>query len=144
MPELIGETLWLNQSVSKSELIGERPCIIHFWSVSCQLCTDVMPEFHRLRNKYQKALNVVSVHMPRSKEDKDMNEIKSSAARYGMIQPVFVDNALNLTKQFGNQFVPAYYLFDRHGNLRHVQAGGGGMNLLELRIKRLLEEAKRR
>lgn len=144
MPELIGETVWLNGSVSKDELIGEKPCIVHFWSVSCQLCTDVMPEFNRLRNKYRNALNVVAVHMPRIKEDLDLNEIKLSVNKYGMIQPVFVDNSLRLTNQFGNQFVPAYYLFDRDGKLRHVQAGGGGMNLLEVRVKRLLEEAKRR
>lgn len=82
--------------------------------------------------------------MPRIKEDLDLNEIKLSVNKYGMIQPVFVDNSLRLTNQFGNQFVPAYYLFDRDGKLRHVQAGGGGMNLLEVRVKRLLEEAKRR
>lgn len=102
-----------------------------------------MPEFNRLRNKYRNSLNVVAVHMPRAKGDKDLDEIEQSVKKYGMTQPVFVDNSLHLTKQFGNQFVPAYYLFDRNGKLRHVQAGGGGMNLLEMRIKRLLEESTR-
>lgn len=143
MPELIGETYWLNGAVTKGELVGEKPTIIHFWSVSCELCTEAMPELNRLRNKYKNSLNVVAVHMPRTKGDKDLEEIESAVKRYGMNQPVFVDGALNLTKQFGNRFVPAYYLFDKNGRLRHVQAGGGGINLLDIRIRRLLEEANR-
>ncbi|MBB3868056.1 Uri superfamily endonuclease [Parageobacillus toebii NBRC 107807] len=41
---------------------------------------------------------------------------------------------------FENQYVPAYYVFDAEGKLRHFQAGGSGMKMLEKRVNRVLEE----
>jgi len=143
MPEFLEETSWFNRTVTKEDLIGEKPSIVHFWSVSCVLCTEIMPEFNRLQSKYRKVVNVVSIHMPRTKEDMELQAVQASIQKYGMEQPVFADQSLKLTKQYGNLFVPAYYLFDRYGKLRHVQAGGGGMALLENRIKRLLSERQR-
>ena len=37
MPDLTGATTWLNGEVSTSDLVGEKPTLIHFWSVSCGL-----------------------------------------------------------------------------------------------------------
>ncbi|KYD29753.1 hypothetical protein B4110_1323 [Parageobacillus toebii] len=44
---------------------------------------------------------------------------------------------------FENQYVPAYYVFDAEGKLRHFQAGGSGMKLLEKRVNRVLEEKEK-
>ena len=35
MPDLSGATTWLNGEVAKRELVGEKPTLIHFWSVWC-------------------------------------------------------------------------------------------------------------
>lgn len=40
MPELVGATTWLNGEVTKAELVGKKPTLIHFWSVSCHLCKE--------------------------------------------------------------------------------------------------------
>lgn len=32
MPELTGEKAWLNGEVTREQLIGEKPTLIHFWS----------------------------------------------------------------------------------------------------------------
>ena len=48
-----------------------------------------------------------------------------------------------LTDKFDNQYVPAYYVFDKDGQLRHFQAGGGGMKMLEKRVNRVLDEMKK-
>ena len=37
MPELAGAVEWFNGELSKEELVGEKPTLIHFWSVSCHL-----------------------------------------------------------------------------------------------------------
>ena len=138
MPELNGATEWLNGEVTKDDLLGDKPTLIHFWSVSCGLCKEAMPNVNEFRDRYSDDLNVVSVHMPRSEKDLDLDKIKETAAEHGITQPTFVDSKHALTDAFENQYVPAYYVFDEEGNLRHFQAGGGGMKMLEKRVNRVL------
>ena len=143
MPELNGAVDWLNGQVTKEELVGEKPTLIHFWSISCHLCKEAMPQVNEFRDKYQDKLNVVAVHMPRSEDDLDINEIKKVAADHDITQPIFVDSEMKLTDAFENQYVPAYYVFDKDGKLRHFQAGGGGMKMLEKRVNRVLGEMEK-
>ncbi|WP_313801433.1 TlpA disulfide reductase family protein [Cytobacillus sp.] len=140
MPELSGATEWLNGEVTKEQLIGEKPTLIHFWSVSCHLCKEAMPNVNQFRDDYKDRLNVIAVHMPRSEDDLDIELIKKVAAEHEISQPIFVDSEHKLTDSFENQYVPAYYVFDKDGNLRHFQAGGGGMKMLEKRVNRVLDE----
>ena len=143
MPELQGATTWLNSETTKSELVGEKPTLIHFWSISCHLCKEAMPDVNNFRDQYKDELNVVAVHMPRSEDDTNLEEIKKVTAEHDITQPIFVDSELKLSDAFENQYVPAYYVFDKDGQLRHFQAGGSGMKMLEKRVNRVLDEMKK-
>jgi thiol-disulfide isomerase/thioredoxin len=138
MPELNGATEWINDEVSKSDLVGDKPTLIHFWSVSCGLCKEAMPSINQFRDDYKDELNVIAVHMPRSEKDLDITQIKEVAAEHDITQPIFVDNDHALTDAFENEYVPAYYVFDAEGKLRHYQAGGDGMKMLTKRVNRVL------
>jgi thiol-disulfide isomerase/thioredoxin len=138
MPELNGATEWINGEVSKSDLVGDKPTLIHFWSVSCGLCKEAMPSINQFRDDYKDELNVIAVHMPRSEKDLDITQIKEVAAEHDITQPIFVDNDHALTDAFENEYVPAYYVFDAEGKLRHYQAGGDGMKMLTKRVNRVL------
>ncbi|MFS0823782.1 TlpA disulfide reductase family protein [Bacillus sp. 1P02SD] len=140
MPELEGAKAWFNGDVSKSDLVGDKPTLIHFWSISCGLCKEAMPQVNEFRDQYKDKLNVVAVHMPRSENDLDLDEIKQVAQQHNITQPIFVDSELKLNDKFENQYVPAYYVFDKEGKLRHFQAGGSGMKMLTKRVNRVLEE----
>ncbi|AMA52115.1 redoxin domain-containing protein [Bacillus inaquosorum] len=142
MPELTGEKAWFNGEVTREQLIGKKPTLIHFWSISCHLCKEVMPQVNDFRDKYQDKLNVVAVHMPRSEDDLDLEKIKDVAAEHDITQPIFVDSDHVLTDAFENEYVPAYYVFDQTGQLRHFQAGGSGMKMLEKRVNRVLAETE--
>ena len=143
MPDISGATHWLNGDFTRGQLVGEKPTLIHFWSISCHLCKVAMPSVNEIRDNYKDQLNVLSVHMPRSEKDKNMEEIKQVAHEHQITQPIFVDDDLRLTEAFENQYVPAYYLFDRNGQLRHFQAGGSGLKMLEKRVIRVLEEMEK-
>lgn len=140
MPDLDGATTWLNGSKTKEGLIGEKPTLIHFWSISCGLCKEAMPQINEFRNAFKDVLNVIAVHMPRSEDDLDLEKIKQVAAENDIVQPIYVDNGHKLTDAFDNKYVPAYYVFDKEGKLRHFQAGGNGMKMLIKRVNRVLEE----
>lgn len=137
MPELTGATEWINEEITMDELKG-KATLIHFWSVSCHLCKEAMPEINELRDEYDDDLNVVAVHMPRSEDDLDIGVIRSMAMGHDITQPIFVDSEHKLTEAFENKYVPAYYVFDEEGKLRHFQAGGSGMKMLKKRINRVL------
>jgi thiol-disulfide isomerase/thioredoxin len=138
MPELSGATEWINGEISKSDLVGDKPTLIHFWSVSCGLCKEAMPSINQFRDDYKDELNVIAVHMPRSEKDLDISQIKEVAEEHDITQPIFVDNDHALTDAFENEYVPAYYVFDAEGKLRHYQAGGDGMKMLTKRVNRVL------
>ena len=143
MPELNGAVAWLNGEKTKTDLVGEKPTLIHFWSVSCYLCKEAMPEVNKFRDQFKDDLNVVAVHMPRSEDDLDLEAIKASAEEHNISQSIYVDSEMTLTDAFDNQHVPAYYVFDKDGQLRHFQAGGSGMKMLEKRVNRVLDELKK-
>ncbi|MGP4109282.1 TlpA family protein disulfide reductase [Virgibacillus sp. L01] len=139
MPELEGATKWFNsKAIKKEALIGNKPTLIHFWSVSCGTCKEAMPKINEFRDEYKQDLNVIAVHMPRSEKDLDLDQIKKVANEHDITQPIFVDNDHTLTDAFQNKYVPAYYVFDNHGKLRHFQAGGSGMKMLRKRVNRVL------
>ncbi|WP_217585738.1 TlpA family protein disulfide reductase [Lentibacillus saliphilus] len=139
MPELNGATKWLNSSpLTKDDLLGDKPTLIHYWSVSCGLCKEAMPNVNEFRDEYKDELNVIAVHMPRSEKDLDLDQVEAVAKEHDISQPIFVDNDHTLTDAFDNQYVPAYYVFDKDGLLRHFQAGGGGMKMLRKRVNRVL------
>ena len=79
MPELEGATAWVNGQVSKEDLVGEKPTLIHFWSISCHLCKEAMPKVNEFRDEYKDQLNVVAVHMPRSEDDLNLEQIEKVA-----------------------------------------------------------------
>ncbi|MFD1849205.1 TlpA family protein disulfide reductase [Oceanobacillus bengalensis] len=139
MPDLQTYTDILNASrVSRNDLIGERPTIIHFWSISCVDCKKRLPYLVALRDEFKGLLNVIAVHMPRSKEDMDLLTIKQAALKYNLTETILIDDDHTLTNQFKTRFVPAYYLFDKSGELRHYQSSGS-IKMLKKRIVRLLE-----
>ena len=60
-----------------------------------------------------------------------MHSYNIQPAEHDITQPIFVDSDHALTDAFENEYVPAYYVFDKTGQLRHFQAGGSGMKMLE-------------
>ncbi|MHA6258553.1 redoxin domain-containing protein [Sporosarcina sp. CAU 1771] len=140
MPEFTNGTTWLNGRVTKSDLIGNKPILIHFWSVSCYLCKGSVQEINELKALFNQKLTIIAVHMPRSEKDLDIEVIKNRAREYNMKHPIIVDDNVLVTDAFENEQVPACYLFDRNGRLRHFQSGERGMQLVKKRILRLLNE----
>lgn len=139
MPELEGATVWYNSNpIKKNDLIRNKPTLIHFWSISCGLCKEVMPKLNEFRDEYREQLNVIAIHMPRSERDLNLNDVKKVADEHNITQPIFVDSKHVLADAFVNRKVPSYYVFDVEGKLRHFQAGGGGMSMLRKRLNRVL------
>lgn len=139
MPVLAGVENWLNsQPVVREELLGEWT-LIYFWSMSCASCQQ---QFERLRHmlaRYEQ-LQWISVHMPRTEEDRDKKQVQRYVKNQQHEEPVALDEAYVLTNRFGTHVVPSYYVFDQAGLLRYYQSGDRSLRLLEQRLSRFLAQ----
>jgi thioredoxin-like negative regulator of GroEL len=141
LPSLEGAAAWVNGDVDTSELAG-KPVLVHFWSISCHTCHEVAGQITAWRENYApRGMRFVSVHQPRSAEDLDITKIIADAqGPMQLTQPVAIDSAHEIVDRFTNQYVPAYYVFDRNHELRHFQAGDKGYDRVEAAIERVLGE----
>ena len=142
MPRFEGATEWFNGTQAHAEAeVQQHPTLVHFWSVSCGICKDNLPRVGQWRDeKRELGLRVIGVHMPRYEADTDVEAVRDLIGKYGIIEPVAVDNEHRLKEAFGNDqgFVPAYYLFDAEGKLRSFAAGERGLDMLKSAIERVL------
>ena len=140
MPELEGATEWLNGELNREELIG-NPVLVHFWAISCHICHENADKLDEWRKEYgPKGLKFVSVHMPRQEADLNVDPVKADLEPMHITEPNAIDNHHSLAEAFQNKYVPAYFLFDREGNLRSRAAGDAGLTMLEGALKRQFEE----
>ena len=146
MPSLDGATEWLSGSAAEVAKETEgRPVLIHFWSLSCDMCKDNLPRVAEWREKYAAdGLRLVAIHMPRYPADTDVAAVREAVAEYGIIEPRAVDNDHKLRDAFQNEkgFVPAYYLFDEQHKLKAFAAGEYGTKVMEPALERMLGVAK--
>jgi thiol-disulfide isomerase/thioredoxin len=142
LPTLEGATAWVNGEPSPDELRG-HPVVVSFWSKSCYLCHDTAEQFGVWRDKFAKqGVAFVAVHQPRSEDELDVDAVtKDALEEMKLVQPVAVDNNHAIVERFQNEFVPAFYVFNRNHEMRHFQAGGKGFERIEAAIERVLEEA---
>lgn len=141
LPSLEGAAEWINGEPSAADLNG-HPVLVQFWSISCYICHDVAQRVNAWRDKYQKeGLVFIAVHQPRSEAELDIEAVRKDALeQMKLTQPCAIDNDHAIVERFENQFVPAYYLFDREHRLRHFQAGDKGYDRIESAIDRILHE----
>jgi thiol-disulfide isomerase/thioredoxin len=142
LPKLEGATEWFSGTQAHAEAEAEgHPTLVHFWSVSCGVCKDNLPRVAQWRDeKREQGLRVIGIHMPRYESDTDVEMVRDLISKYGIIEPVAVDNEHKLKEAFQNEqgFVPAYYLFDSEGKLRSFAAGERGLDMLKTALERIL------
>jgi thiol-disulfide isomerase/thioredoxin len=142
MPALEGAAEWVNGQPNTADLAGS-PVLVHFWSVSCGSCHEIMPKVKEWAATYaERGLKFVGIHMPRSEKDTNVDAVKQDMEKTGVTWPTAIDNTTAIKEAFGNEFVPAFYVFNSEGVLRHFQAGDRGVSMLESAIERILKPGK--
>lgn len=141
LPSLEGVSTWLNGEPSIEEIRG-FPVVVSFWSKSCYMCHDSAEQVAEWRDKFSPhGVVFISIHQPRSEDELDIPAVEQDAHEtMRLTQPVAIDNDHTIVDRFENQFVPAFYIFNRRHELRHFQAGGKGNERIETAIQRVLDE----
>ena len=140
IPPLDGVTEWIPGTPDLEALQG-HPVLVYFWATSCHICHENMPKLQAWRETYvPKGLKMISIHCPRMKTDTDIEKVKASIKTCGIIEACGIDNMHRVRKSFENDFWPAYYLFDKAGNLKRRAAGNAGLAILQPIVEELFAE----
>jgi thiol-disulfide isomerase/thioredoxin len=140
LPSLDGVAVWENGGRPSDEDLAGHPVLVSFWSLSCYLCHNSAAAVAGWREAYgPQGLRLIAVHQPRSADELDVAKVTADAhGEMDITQPLAIDNTHAIVKEFQNEFVPAFYLFDRNHELVHRQAGDRGFERLEQKIAEVL------
>jgi len=144
-PEFVGTERWFNtpddQPLTLKSLRG-RVVLVDFWTYSCINCLRTLPYLKAWDARYRKdGLTIVGVHTPEFPFERDAGNVEEAIERNGIHYPVVQDNEQQTWSAYGNQYWPAEYFIDAHGNVRYVHFGEGEYGEKEEVIRQLLAEA---
>jgi len=122
-----------------------RPVLVHFWSQSSETAKSNLTQIADWRDQRKReGLRVIAVHSPQSAAEKKQRPVLDAVERFNLIEPCALDNDLKLRAEFGEEakVLPAYFLFDIEGTLRHSSAGADSLERLEDELDQLLNELR--
>ena len=145
-PDLTGIAGYINTTPQelKSEM-KDKVVLYDFWTYSCINCLRTLPYLKAWNDKYaDKGLLIIGVHSPEFEFEKDPNNVKMAAQKYGVTYPIVLDSDHATWDAFSNRYWPAEYITDDLGHIRHTHFGEGEYDQTEKVIQQLLDQRANR
>jgi cytochrome c biogenesis protein CcdA/thiol-disulfide isomerase/thioredoxin len=144
-PDFTDTQRWFNTPGGKPlSLAGLRGhvVLVDFWTYTCINCIRTLPFLKGLYATYHRyGLDIVGVETPEFTFEQDASNVQQAVSSDGLRYPVVQDNNYGTWNAYGNQYWPAEYLIDAHGQVRHVQFGEGDYGQSEAAVRELLYQA---
>jgi thiol-disulfide isomerase/thioredoxin len=146
-PDFGGAVAWVNTPDGQDiDLVEQRGdvVLVDFWTYSCINCIRTFAYLRAWHDAYaDDGLVIVGVHTPEFGFERDLDNVRDAAQRYGIEWPVAIDNDYAIWNAYHNRFWPAKYLVDEYGKIRYTHFGEGAYEETDARIRELLTEAGR-
>jgi cytochrome c biogenesis protein CcdA/thiol-disulfide isomerase/thioredoxin len=144
-PEFMQTQDWFNtpgmKPLSLSSLRG-HVVLIDFWTYTCINCIRTLPYLKAWDASYRHdGLTIVGVETPEFAFERDAANVSNAIKQFGLRYPVAQDNEMGTWNAYGNEYWPADYLIDAHGQVRYAAFGEGDYDKTETAIRALLAEA---
>jgi cytochrome c biogenesis protein CcdA len=116
--------------------------LVDFWTYTCINCIRTLPFVKGLYATYHRyGLEVVGVETPEFTFEQEAGNVQQAIRSDAIRYPVVQDNLYGTWDAYQNEFWPAEYYIDAHGQVRHVQFGEGDYKQSEAAVRQLLYEA---
>jgi thiol-disulfide isomerase/thioredoxin len=140
-PEFPSGLEWLNTDgpLTLADLRG-KIILLDFWTYGCINCMHVIPDLHRLEEKYADELVVIGVHSAKFDNEGETENIRRIIQRYELEHPVINDHEFQVWREYGAQAWPTFVLIDPLGNVVGYQSGEGIYQLFDQVIGTMVEE----
>jgi len=144
-PEFTDTEDWFNtpgdRPLSLASLRG-RVVLVDFWTYTCINCIRTLPYLKAWDATYRDdGLTIVGVETPEFAFERDAANVANAIGQFGIRYPVVQDNEMGTWNAYGNEYWPADYLIDAHGQVRYTAFGEGDYDKTETAIRALLAEA---
>ena len=140
-PQFAGLTNWINSNpLTLSQLKG-KVVLVDFWTYSCINCIRATPHVEAWYQTYKsRGLVVVGVHAPEFSFEHIPANVRNGVKQLKITYPVALDNNFTTWDAYNNEYWPAEYLIDKHGNVVRQHFGEGEYDKTEDAIKALLND----
>jgi cytochrome c biogenesis protein CcdA/thiol-disulfide isomerase/thioredoxin len=144
-PEFMQTQDWFNTPGMKPLSLGSlrgRVVLVDFWTYTCINCIRTLPYLKAWDASYRHdGLTIVGVETPEFAFERDAANVSNAIKQFGLRYPVVQDNEMGTWNAYGNEYWPADYLIDAHGQVRYAAFGEGDYDKTETAIRALLAEA---
>ena len=144
-PEFTDNQRWFNTPGGKPlTLAGLRGhvVLVDFWTYTCINCIRTLPFLKGLYATYHRyGLEIVGVETPEFTFEQEAGNVQQAIHSDGLRYPVVQDNRYGTWNAYQNEYWPAEYLIDAHGQVRHTQFGEGDYKQDEAAVRALLYDA---
>jgi thiol-disulfide isomerase/thioredoxin len=119
--------------------LGISKWLVDFWTYGCYNCVNTLPYVTKLYETYKdKGLVVVGIHTPEFPFERAAGNVQAALKRHGITYPVAQDNDSATWNAWRNQYWPAQYIVDQHGQIVFSHAGEGQYDEIKRAVQRLL------
>lgn len=108
--------------------------LVNFWAAWCVPCTEEIPEFMRLQQKYKNKLQVIGISI-----DDNESELRSFYKNHKMNYPVIRGDQKIADGYGGVPGLPTTYIIDQEKHIRGRRVGVTDFQKLEQQISSLLK-----
>jgi cytochrome c biogenesis protein CcdA/thiol-disulfide isomerase/thioredoxin len=116
--------------------------LVDFWTYTCINCIRTLPFLKGLWATYHRdGLEIVGVETPEFTFEQEASNVSQAISSDGLRYPIVQDNQYGTWNAYGNEYWPAEYLIDAHGQVRHTQFGEGDYKRSEAAVRELLYQA---
>jgi thiol-disulfide isomerase/thioredoxin len=137
---------WLNSAPLRVEDLRGKVVLLDVWTFGCWNCYRSFPWLNALEARLADSpFQVIGIHSPEFAHERDPAQVRAKIAEFGLRHPVMLDNDFAYWRALGNRYWPAYYLVDKHGDIRELHVGethegDARASAIEERIGALLAE----
>lgn len=116
--------------------------LVDFWTYTCINCIRTLPYLKAWDAAYRHdGLRIIGVETPEFAFEHDAGNVENAIEQFGLRYPVVQDNKMGTWNAYGNEYWPADYLIDAHGQVRYAAFGEGDYDKTETAIRALLAES---
>jgi thiol-disulfide isomerase/thioredoxin len=143
-PEFPAGLTWLNSQPLSMRALRGKVVLLDFWTYGCINCQHILPDLHRLDQKYGNQLVVISVHSAKFEREGEAKNIRDAVLRTNIEHPVLVDKGMRVWDEYTVKAWPTLVLVAPDGRVANQLAGEGHYDELDKQIGSLVSTFRAR